>query len=141
MPFVLDASTALCLILPEELTTSTAKAVARAFSAGDVALVPSLWVLEVTNALLMTERRKRIALGAADALLANLLELPVRVAVDATPDGRRALELLSVAREHQLTAYDCAYLCLARSETLALASEDRALVRAAEAVGVRLVVG
>ncbi len=69
----------------------------------------------------------------------KLLALPIRVASEASSHARMALELLAIARDHQLTAYDGSYLHLARTRALALASEDKALMRAAGATGVRLV--
>jgi predicted nucleic acid-binding protein len=136
--FVLDASTALSLILPDEIAGGAAKAVASAFASGDTALVPALWVLEITNALLVAERRQRIAVGAADTLLEKLLALPIQVEAKFPPDVGAALELLAVARTHQLTAYDGAYLYLARTRALAVASADMALVRAAGEASVRV---
>jgi predicted nucleic acid-binding protein len=47
--------------------------------------------------------------------------------------------LLHLARAHQLTAYDAAYLELARRLVLPLATLDRALIRAAEAEGTPLI--
>ena len=48
-------------------------------------------------------------------------------------------DVLSLARRHQLTVYDAAYLELARRDGLALATLDAALQRAARAEGVGLI--
>jgi predicted nucleic acid-binding protein len=47
--------------------------------------------------------------------------------------------VLDLARAHDLSAYDAAYLELARREGLPLATEDAPLRAAAERVGVALV--
>lgn len=138
MPFVLDASTALSLILPDESANAVTKAAALAFAAGDKAHVPSLWFLEVGNALLMSERRKRIPVDAGSRLLEKLLALPIQAAGEAPGDAAWALEVLSLARTHQLTAYDSSYLHLARLRSLALATNHQALVRAARASAIPL---
>jgi predicted nucleic acid-binding protein len=49
------------------------------------------------------------------------------------------LAVLSLARRHQLSFYDAAYLELAQRERIALATLDRALARAAVAEGVELI--
>ncbi len=47
-------------------------------------------------------------------------------------------DVFSLAQEYGLTFYDAAYLNVAIQEGLPLASLDRQLVRAAEAVGIQL---
>ena len=47
--------------------------------------------------------------------------------------------LMALARTHRLTAYDAAYLELARRANLPLATLDIALARAASAEGVSLI--
>jgi predicted nucleic acid-binding protein len=138
VPFVLDASTALSLILPDESASEVAKAVALAFVAGDRAQVPHLWLLEVGNALLMAERRRRIAVDSGSQLLEKLLVLPIQIAVQPPGDASWALEVLTIARAQQLTTYDSSYLHFARTRGLALASNDQPLVRAARALAIPL---
>ena len=138
MPFVLDASTALSLIHPDESASEAAKAVALAFATGHSAQVPRLWLLEVANALLMSERRRRIAVDAGSQLLEKLLALPIQVVEPAPADASWALEVLTIARAQRLTTYDGSYLHLARTRGLALASNDQALVRAARALAIPL---
>ena len=60
--------------------------------------------------------------------------LPIEIA--AFP---QELAVLSLARRHQLSFYDAAYLELAQRERIDLATFDRALVQAATAEGVQLV--
>jgi hypothetical protein len=58
--FVLDASVAVAWCFEDEATKFT-ESVLDLLSAGAEALVPAIWPVEVANALLIAERRKRIA--------------------------------------------------------------------------------
>jgi predicted nucleic acid-binding protein len=105
----------------------------------DEALVPSVWPLEVANALAVAERRKRLSRAAADSFIAALSPLPVVVEADT---HQRALgPILALAREMNLSAYDAAYLELAIRNGLSLATRDEALKKAASASGVELAHG
>ena len=73
--------------------------------------VPSHWWVELTNGVIMAERRKRLtqALG-MEAL--NLVAALNVITDDETP-RRITSEAAALARQHGLTAYDAAYLELA----------------------------
>src|SRR5262245_57732553 len=65
-------------------------------------------MLEATNALLVAERRKRIAAACANPAVGILRRLPIQTdAETADQAGRQTLEL---ARQHALSIYDAAYL-------------------------------
>src|SRR6202521_1277170 len=133
--FVLDASVAVAWCFEDEGTKFT-EGVLDLISAGAEALVPSIWPLEVANALLMAERRKRIALAKVTGLLARIAGLPISVR---PADPKHAFEqILPMARQLGLSEYDAAYLELAVREGLALATLDGELQKAARAVGVEL---
>jgi predicted nucleic acid-binding protein len=129
MALIPDASAIISLAFDDEDGTY-ARAVIEAIAA-DQAIVPTLFWFEVRNTLLMGERRKRNTPDQTTAFLADLALLPFEI--DSQP---REPAVLSLARRHELTIYDAAYLELAQRKTLPLASVDRALVRAAEAAGV-----
>jgi predicted nucleic acid-binding protein len=133
--FVLDASVAVAWCFDDE-TTKFTEGVLDLISAGAETLVPSIWPLEISNALLIAERRKRIALAKVTAILVRIAGLPIFV----TPtDPKRAFEqILPMARQQGLSQYDAAYLELAVREGLALATLDGKLQRAARATGVEL---
>jgi predicted nucleic acid-binding protein len=133
--FVLDASVAVAWCFDDEATKFT-EGVLDLISAGAEALVPSIWPLELANALLMAERRKRIALAKVTALLLRIAELPI--SVRATDAKQAFQQILSMARQQGLSQYDAAYLELAVREGLALATMDGELQRAAKATGVEL---
>jgi predicted nucleic acid-binding protein len=94
---------------------------------------PSLLYYEIRNALLLSERRKRITETMSAAFLRNLALLPIRL----EPPGFDA-SVMTLARNRKLTVYDAAYLELAKRERLALATLDRDLEKAAIAEGVAL---
>jgi len=100
------------------------------------AVVPALWFVEVTNVLGLAERRGRMAeAGLQDAL--RLLRL-LPLIVDDSPSLAWSEPVLQLMRAHRLTAYDAAYLELARRRGLPLATKDRGLLAAAPAVGAPL---
>jgi predicted nucleic acid-binding protein len=98
------------------------------------AIVPAVWPFEIANSLALAERRKRITQEGIDAFLETLRLLPIQV------ERREALWIcqatIALAREHRLTAYDAAYLDLARREQVGLATLDQDLQRAGLALGV-----
>lgn len=99
------------------------------------AFVPSIWLFEVVNVLLVNERRKRLKQSEADWILEKLSRLPI--VVDNFKLDR--VRLHSLARERGLSSYDAAYLELAVRLRLPLATRNRALRKAADAAGVELV--
>lgn len=96
--------------------------------------MPSLWPLEVANALLAGERRKRTTAAKVSQFLSLLQALPVRLDGETSP--RAWHDTLHLARAHGLSVYDAAYLELALRRGLPLASLDAGLKAAAGAVGV-----
>jgi len=103
---------------------------------GDVALAPSIWPLEVGNALLVAERRERVSRAEALRFLEVLRQLPIDV--DATEAMIALDRALQIARETGVSAHDASYLELAARFGVPLATLDRRLARAAAQVGVAL---
>jgi predicted nucleic acid-binding protein len=131
---VLDGSVALAWCFTDE-QNDYADAVARVFP-GLEAVVPSLWHLEVANALLMGERRGRSTRADTVQWMVFLSALPV--SVDAETSLRAWDDILELARSHGLTTYDASYLELALRLSLPLATLDGRLKAAAGSVGVPL---
>lgn len=100
------------------------------------ALVPAIWPLELTNALLTAERHKRIAEADVAHFLAMLKNIPIHV----EPESVNGVlyEILPLARTQGLTTYDASYLDLAMRSGLPIATQDKALVKAARKCGVPL---
>src|SRR3954451_5810674 len=73
--------------------------------------VPSLWRLEVANALLVGERRRRCTSADTARFLAILDAFPI--SVDDETAAHAWADTLHLARAHDLSSYDAAYLELA----------------------------
>jgi predicted nucleic acid-binding protein len=128
MSLVLDSSVTLAWIYSEETTESIRHAIDLISQNG--AWVPGIWRLEVANVLEMGVRRKRHDAAFRDATLADLAQLPIHV--DGETDQQAWQATLRLAKRHQLTLYDAAYLELALRRGLSLATLDEDLRRAAQ---------
>jgi predicted nucleic acid-binding protein len=127
---VLDASVAAAWLLPEEDSEAAETLIAGLPRRSPV---PSLFWHELRNILIMAERRGRIAAGEAAKAMGRSRRLRLE---DAGAGADRAILDLAMARG--LTAYDAAYLALARERGLPLATLDESLARAARLEGVVL---
>ncbi|MGA2264670.1 MAG: type II toxin-antitoxin system VapC family toxin [Acidobacteriota bacterium] len=132
----MDGSIALSWFLPGERTDKN-QAVRKLIEGGMKALVPSIWAQEVANALLVAERRKRISQADSAAAWASLQKLPIEA--DPETAMRAGSDILALARQQKLCAYDAAYLELAMRQGTPLASLDELLRAAARALRVPLV--
>jgi predicted nucleic acid-binding protein len=101
------------------------------------ALVPGIWPLEVTNVLLVAQRKNRLTKADAARFVALVRSLPITV-IQETPD-RVLGDVMALARETGLSAYDASYLDLAMREGLSLATLDKAMRKAARQCRVPLV--
>ncbi len=129
MPFVLDASMAASWAFKDESSALAQQVLGRLTR--DYAVVPALWWFEILNIVAMNERRGRLSIDSSAEFLALLRDLDIEV--DQSPDQ---VAILSLVRQHRLTAYDAAYLELAVRERLPLATFDRELAKAAQQAGV-----
>ena len=132
--FVLDCSVTMAWIFDDE--DDPLAAAVRDRLDGDVALAPSIWPLEVGNALLVAERRERVSRAEALRFLEVLRQLPIDV--DVTEVMVAMDRALQIARETSLSTYDASYLELAARFGVPLATLDRRLASAAAHVGVAL---
>lgn len=133
MPFVVDASVTLAWCFDDEATPRT-EAILDLLTE-ESAIVPALWELEVSNVLLLGERRGRLTESQSSRFIMLLGQLPILVDnanVDMTA-------VVSAGRRHGLTAYDAAYLVLAEREGVPLATIDVKLRAAAGAAGVPVI--
>lgn len=132
--FVIDNSVVIAWCFEDETTTYTESVLDRLHSVG--ALVPAIWPLEVGNALLAAERRKRISHANALRFLRLVRTLPIKV----EPEGaaRAFMDVFPLAKAHQLTTYDASYLDLATRTGIPLATQDKSLIRAAKSCGVAI---
>lgn len=134
MSLVLDSSVTLAWLYSDELTEPVRLVFDRVTNSR--AWVPSLWRLEVANALHMAVRRGRVDAAFRDASLADLAQLNITGDPDTAAFAwSTALEL---AQAHGLTVYDAAYLELAQRLALPLATLDQDLRRAGQSAGIAL---
>jgi len=133
---VLDASVTVAWCFDDQ-TTAFTEGVLDLLAAGAEGVVPAIWPLEVANALLVAERRKRLSVAQVTALLGGIAQLPV--SVEAMDPNRAFAQVLSVARQEQLTEYDAAYVELALRRALPLATLDDKLRQVARRAGITLV--
>ena len=130
----IDSSISIAWCFPDE-QDEYSQAVLDALTSAQ-AFVPDLWHLEVANTLLVGERRKRSTQANTVTWLGFLAALPI--AVDEETGLHAVGNTLNLARDHNLSAYDAAYLELAMRRGLPLATLDDKLKTAALAVGVDL---
>lgn len=130
--FVMDCSLTVAWFFEDE-TDAYAQAVEDSLPSA-TAIVPTLWPMEVANALLMGERRKRATEAKVTTFLGLLKSLPI--ALDDETTSRAWQESIHLARMHQLSVYDATYLELALRHGLPLATLDDRLKAAASTAGV-----
>ncbi|MBK8458270.1 MAG: type II toxin-antitoxin system VapC family toxin [Phyllobacteriaceae bacterium] len=130
-PVVVDASVAAIWAFDDEDAPVAEPALAAAIEG--LAVAPRLFWYEARNMAIVGERRKRLTPEQSARFVESLAALDI--AIDDEPDERVAFML---ARRHGLTFYDACYLELAMRMNAAMASLDRALLRAASAEGVPL---
>ncbi len=127
MILIVDASVTISWIAADEHNKYAAAALA-AFET-DSAIVPAIWHWEISNTLLVLERKGRLVDAIATYL--QLVRLPIDIEVPADGQRERAISELQLARTHNLSAYDAAYLALAKATSHSLATLDAKLASAA----------
>lgn len=132
--YVLDCSISMAWCFEDEATPFT-NALYDNLIHDDV-LVPDLWPVETLNTLLVAERRRRITPAQSEQFLATLLH--ARITIDHGCSRGSLPDILALARTHNLSSYDAAYLELAQREQLPLATQDQPLAKAAKAARVKL---
>lgn len=134
MSLVIDSSITLAWFFEDERTARADVVMRQVASEG--AVVPSLWRLEIANALQSAVRRKRISAEFRDASIADLSSFPITV--DSETDRHAWGTTLTLAERGQLTLYDAAYLELAQRLRMPLASLDHELRAACRALHIAL---
>lgn len=132
--FVLDASITLAWLIDRSIAPYAIR-IRELLLQGSRALVPPLWQLEVANGFITAERRGMVTPAETAEILQNfeiVLGQSIQIRHEALPIRR----VVASARESGLTAYDAAYLELAREQRLPIATLDRGLSKAAKLAGV-----
>lgn len=131
---VLDCSLCIAWGFRDERTPAALTILERV--AQESIVVPSIWALEVGNAVLVSHRRGRFSDEDLSVFLRLLAALPIEV--DEQPPERVFEEVLPLATEHGLSSYDAAYLELALRKASPLATLDAGLARAARTAGLEV---
>jgi len=121
---VIDASIAATWTLEDEKSTASRQLLAEIKRLTPI--TTSLFWYEYRNILVVNERRGRITQNQSPICLQNIQELAIREV-----ELNDHLMVLSLARQHHLSAYDAAYLALAIASNAILATNDRKLAQAA----------
>jgi predicted nucleic acid-binding protein len=130
--FVIDTSALLRLYLADgPLPPSLEPAMERGCRGDALLLVPDLCLLECASVLLKQVQRTLLTPEESRALLADLLQLPLRPTASA--------ELVSASLEQAMTlslsVYDACYLALALRHGAPLITADEHLAKAARSLG------
>ena len=132
--FVLDASVVMAWCFEDE-SNPYADAVLESLSSHSC-LAPAVWPLEISNVLVVAERRGHINKAGSVRFVTLISQLPIIV----EPESSRRVfaEIMALAREQGLSSYDASYLDLAMRRGLPLATLDARLQQAAQQTGVAL---
>ena len=103
-------------------------------NAGEQALVPAFWSVEVLNSLLIGEKRGRISPEQTQDFLSTLGALGP--ALDSTSPEQVFGPVQALCRAHRLTPYDALYVELAMRTQSSLATLDQPQKDAARALGI-----
>ena len=134
MRLIVDTSVALAWASQSQATPLTRAAGERTREYG--AVVPFHFHLELSNALLILERRGNMTIENVEKAFAGFAKLSFQI--DREPMKNVAGVIFPLAREHHLTIYDAAYLELSLRTNLPLATRDSELRAAAIAAGANL---
>lgn len=120
------------MLLPDEHSAAADALASRL--AESTALVPTIWPLEVRNAMLAALRVRRITAAEFDERLEVLSILPLEVEPPA--DAAALKRTVALARRHALSVYDASYVDLAKQRSMPLATLDAKLRKACVAQGI-----
>ncbi len=129
---VVDASVALAWCFPDEANDYADKVLVAL--EGHAILVSAVWGLEIANAVLSGERSKRLRQPEIRRFTTLLDSLSL--VQDVQSVGEHVGNVLPLAREYNLSAYDAAYLELSIRHGIPLATLDGKLHKAAQRAGI-----
>ena len=132
MAIVLDASIAAAWCFPDEQAEAAERVLDDLSRLGGV--IPGTFSYEISNVLIVNERRGRIDQTESARFLMRLRSLRLMQDVAHDEDA-----VMALARKHGLSAYDAAYLETALRRGDSLATLDKNLAKAAAVEGVDLI--
>lgn len=128
---VIDCSVLIAGLLPDEIEAQAQEILEDLQHGIIVAVVPSLFYQEISNALLMAYRRKRINRAVLSQYLDVIAILPITIDTAAATQGNIMKTVCELAEKYGLTTYDASYLELAMRLDLPLATLDADLYNVA----------
>jgi predicted nucleic acid-binding protein len=131
---VIDASLALAWCFPDEASDYAATVLINLENC--TIWVPGIWSLEIANAVVVGERRKRLKEPEIRQFI-NLLD-SLRLVQDIQPANELIPGIVPLARKYSLSAYDAAYLDVSIRRAAQFATLDSKLATAAKAAGVSI---
>ena len=131
--FIMDASATLAWVFEDERTDETDALLGRLDK--EAVLVPTLWVFEVANTLVVAERRGRLSAAKITIFVNALRSLPI---VIAETDSNLMGQIIQIARDRRLSGYDAAYVLLALKTGLPLATLDRKIIAVSQDIGITI---
>ncbi len=132
--FVLDCSVAVSWCFEDEYSKHAEEILTLLSSMK--AIVPSIWPLEVSNVLCMSERHKRINNEKCNKFLDILSSLPIELDMGHTSMFNK--RIISITNNQQISAHDASYIELALRYNIPLASFDKKLCVVAKSEGIKL---
>ncbi|MCW5699607.1 MAG: type II toxin-antitoxin system VapC family toxin [Rhodospirillales bacterium] len=136
-PLVIDCSVTVAWFLSDERSDGADRILDHVVNRS--ACVPTLWLIEVGNVLLVAERRRRISTTNRKRALNYLRDLPI--VTEETSAQQAWGSMINLAETYRLSLWDATYLNLAMERGFPLASFDKALRAAAIECGVELLDG
>lgn len=124
MKFVLDASTAISIAVPQALGDSYAQGVMRLLEQRSKPVCPHTWRVEVASGLHQAYLERKLSEAAARTALRRLQALPIEFADPPAPTVLFDLQL-----KHAISAYDAMYVAIAVRLKLKIATHDSKLAR------------
>jgi predicted nucleic acid-binding protein len=135
--YVVDASVAIAWVHPAQATAQTDQLLLEIYDGAEIE-VPAIWPLEISNALIVLVRRKKLQESERQAALNALQKLSVKV--DHEMATIAFTKLSTVAMKENLSVYDAAYFELAQRRKLPLACQDGPLRAAAKRAGIKVTI-
>lgn len=133
---VVDCSVLIAGLLPDEIEEQAQLILTDLQRGVTLAVVSSLFYQEISNALLMAYRRRRINRDILSQYLDVISILPIMVDTAASTQGDTMKVVCQLAEKHGLTTYDASYLELAIRLDLPLVTLDSDLYNAAVEVDI-----
>lgn len=130
--FILDCSVAITWCFEDEKNEHSKFVLNYCMKHGST--VPYLWKLEITNTLLVSEKRNRLHIADTVKFIDLYNSLPLNI----SNFNFSINEITQSARANNLTSYYATYLLTAMHEGLPIATNDKALIKACHNNGVPL---